>query len=170
MSDAAAVDEAPRAGTASGTKLHYPAIGLAGGGAIAIMGVALGWWEYSFPVSDGVVTVVLKGTDDWTGVLCMLFGFLAIFSGIALLVDDAQMRTIGAALGVAMALLILATAIAGLFRADSVVGIPQPLGATLGGADLPSLVRDVSSGLYVSIVAGVIATVSSVLAVRERAS
>ena len=98
------------------------------------------------------------------------FGFLAIFSGIALLVDDAQMRTIGAALGVSMALLILATAIAGLFRADSVVGIPQPLGATLGGADLPSLVRDVSSGLYVSIVAGVIATVSSVLAVRERAA
>ena len=167
MSDAASVDEAPAPRTASGAKLHYPAIGLAGGGAIAIMGVALGWWEYSFPLRDGVVTVVLKGTDDWTGVLCMLFGVLAIFAGIALLVDDAQMRKIGAALGVAMALLVLATAIAGLFRADSVVGIPQPLGATLG-ADGEGLVRDVASGLYVSIVAGVIATAGAVLAVRER--
>jgi hypothetical protein len=157
------VSEAPGKGAA---KLHYSAFGLAGGGAIAIMGVALGWWEYSFPLPGGVQTTIVRGTEDWTGVLCMMFGFLAIYSGIALLVDDAQMRKIGTALGVAVSLLVLVTAIVGLFRADAVVGTPQPLGGTLGEGGLT--VSDVSTGIYVSIVGGIIATVSAVLATRDR--
>ncbi|MEX0755503.1 MAG: hypothetical protein WD739_06470 [Actinomycetota bacterium] len=170
MSDAASVDQAPAPRRAGGAKLHYPAIGLAGGGAIAIMGVALGWWQYSFPLENGVATVVLKGTDDWTGVLCMLFGFLAIFAGIALLVEDTQMRTIGAALGVAVGLLVLVTGVVGLFRADAVVGIPQPLGSTLGGGEDGGLINDVAIGVYVSILGGVIATAGAALASRGKSS
>ena len=58
-------------------KISYTGVGVAAGGAIGFLGVAVGWFSYSVPFAGGTVTVSLSGTADWTGTAALI-GAIAV--------------------------------------------------------------------------------------------
>ena len=134
------------------------------GGLLGFMGIYLNWWTYSFPVSGGVITVPVRGLDEWSAMVALIAGLMAFaFGGAYVLMDDPGIRKItGALMGIG-AILLLGMSVAGLFRADAAVG-PSPLVVAPAGA-VVRFATGVGGGIFVSILGGVVAVIGTIMMV-----
>jgi len=137
-------------------KISYPGVGVAVGGVLGILGGFMTWFTFSYAVSGQGFAVHLNGTHDWTGDVALIAAFGAFgFGGAYILMDDPQIRRItGILMGVCSAFLLFMP-LFGLTRLNSVVDVP---GASTG----------YGAGIAVAFVGGVVATVGSFLAAREK--
>ncbi|MEP6973649.1 MAG: hypothetical protein ABI869_05850 [Actinomycetota bacterium] len=138
-------------------KISYAGVGVAVGGVIGFIGIMVGWFTYSFPLANGVATVTLHGTADWTGGVAMAAAFGAFaFGGAYLLIQDAKLRKLTSVLmGVSSAFLLMFS-IYGYTRISDAVGVPAAVFSSGAG-----------KGIVISFVGGVVALVGSLLASRE---
>jgi hypothetical protein len=150
---------------AASSQIDYAAWALIGGGFLVFIGVYLKWFDFSASVGGFSTSASSNGTSDWTGVVAVIAGLVAIGAGgAALLLSDDIKRTarlIGATAGVVA---LIVTVIA-FFRVSS-VGVDLP---TTGGA-AASIDAKAAVGLYVSFLGAVIATVGGAMAMRRAAA
>ena len=152
----------------SSDEITYAGIAGAVGGLLGIVGIYVGkWFSYSYVASGGKVTFYVNGSEDWTGQVAFIAGLAAVAFGIAyVLLSDPQIRTItGALMGVG-GIFLLAMALLAFTRVDETVGA-SPF---LPGVDPGVAVRVTSQaagGLWISMVAGVVAVVGAFLSIRN---
>ncbi len=138
-------------------KISYPGVGVAVGGVIGFLGVIVGWFTYSFPLGNGVATVNLHGTADWTGTVAMAAAFGAFaFGGAYVLTQDAKLRKLTSVLMGASSAFLLTFSIFGYTRVSDAVGVPAAVFSSGAG-----------KGIAISFVGGVVGLVGSLLASRE---
>jgi len=146
--------------------MNYAAVAVAVGGLLALAGVYLNWFRYSYPVAGGTIDVYLRGSEDWTGQVAFIAAIAAFAFGLAnVVLPDPQIRRLTAGLMGVAAVLLLGACIAGLFRADAAIGsAPVVLGAEPGAR--MTVATGVSGGLLVSAVGGIFAVAGAVLSLR----
>lgn len=139
-------------------KISYPGVGVAVGGLIGFLGVLVGWFSYSYPLSDGTATVSLSGTADWTGAVAMAAAFGAFaFGGAYVLLQDAKVRRIMSVLMAVCSAFLLMMSLFGFGRINDAIGVaPAAVFTTAAG-----------TGLVISFVGGVVSLVGSFLSSRE---
>jgi hypothetical protein len=143
--------------------ITYPGVGVAVGGLFGALGVFADWFSYTATIAGGRLTIGISGTEDWSGRIAVVAGFSALLFGAAylLLQDPAIRRWTGVAMGASSAVLLVMT-LFGVLRVNAVV--PNAVvGSGLG--DIP-FSASVAAGLGVSFIGGVVAFVSSFLAIR----
>jgi len=139
-------------------KISYPGVGVAVGGVLGILGVFMTWFSFAYVVGGQGLVVHLNGTHDWTGDLTLLASFGAFgFGGAYILMDDPKIRRITGILMTACSAFLLFMPLFGLTRLSAVV-------------DVPGASTSYGAGIAVSFVGGVLATVASFLAAREKAA
>lgn len=124
-------------------KLNYAGIAGAVAGIVGLFGVFADWWATD--------AVIYKGTADVSGTLAlaMSIGLFAFGGAYVLMSDPGIRRAMGALMSLCAVLLTLAC-VWGLTRADSVAA-----GAT------------VESGMYVSLLGGLVGIAAGLLALRN---
>ncbi|HEX6844060.1 MAG TPA: hypothetical protein VF235_02990 [Actinomycetota bacterium] len=124
-------------------KLNYAGIAGAVAGVVGILGVYSDWWA-----SD---TAIYHGTADVSGTLALAMSLgLFVFGGAYVLLADAGIRRAMGALMTICAVLLTLACVWGLTRADQVEA-----GAT------------VESGMYVSLLGGLVGIAAGLLALRN---
>jgi hypothetical protein len=126
-------------------QINYTAWAAIGGGFLGFVGVYLSWFS--------IQGVGFNGTEDWTGVLAVVAGLVALAGGaVALLMgNDAGLKRIGLAAAAFGGVLLLVSTIAAFLSPPDILGIEA----------------ETASGLYVSFAGGVIATVGAALAMKQ---
>jgi hypothetical protein len=138
-------------------KISYTGVGVAAGGAIGFLGVAIGWFSYSVPFAGGTATVSLSGTADWTGTAALIGAIGAFaFGGAFLVLNDTKLRRTLSVLMAASAAFLLVMSVFGSTRASDAVGVPAALFSS-----------SLDKGLAVSFAGGILAFVAALLATRE---
>jgi len=131
-------------------KISYAGVGVAVGGLIGFLGVIVGWFKFSYPLSGGTATVTLSGTHDWTGTVALAAAVGAFAFGIAYVVlQDPQLRRITGVLGAICSAFLLIMSLVGFSRVGDATA---------------------ATGLAISFLGGVVAVVGSVLTSREMLS
>jgi hypothetical protein len=124
-------------------KLNYAGIAGAVSGVVGFLGVYSDWWS-----SDAAV---YHGTADVSGTLALAMSLgLFVFGGAYLLLSDPGIRRAMGALMTICAVLLTLACVWGLTRADQVEA----------GAE-------VASGMYVSLLGGLVGIAASLLALRS---
>lgn len=124
-------------------KISYAGVGAAVAGVIGMAGVYSTWWE--------TPSQTFNGTADISGSLAFAMG-LALFAagGAYVLISDAQLRRATGALATLFAVVLALACVWGVTRADDVAP----------GADL-------SMGLFVSALGGVLGIAAGFLVMRD---
>jgi hypothetical protein len=148
-------------------RINFLAVVTAVAGLIGFIGVYAKWFSYEYQVESGVVTIFLDGTWDMTGALAVTGGIGALLFACAyILLTDPAIRRIVVLLMVISSVVLLLSSAFGFFRVEDAV-TAAPL---MPGATSTEFTASVALGLAISLAAGVIATVASVLLVVRRES
>jgi hypothetical protein len=124
-------------------KLNYAGIAGAVAGVVGLFGVFSDWWSTE--------SAIYHGTADVSGTLALAMSVgLFAFGGAYILISDAGIRRAMGALMTLCAVVLTLACVWGFLRADSVAS----------GAS-------VESGLYVSVLGGVVGIAASLLALRN---
>ena len=144
--------------------ITYPGVGVAVGGLFGALGVFADWFSYTATVAGGQLTIGIPGTEDWSGRFAVVAGFSALlFGGAYILLSDPVLRKVsGVAMAASSAVLLVMT----LWGAIRVGDVVPDVVAGSGLGDVP-FTASVAAGLAVSFVGGVMAFVSSFLAIRQ---
>ena len=152
----------------SSSEITYAGIAGAVGGLVGITGIYVGkWFSYSYGTGGRKATFYVDGTQDWTGQVAFIAGLAAFAFGIAyVLLSDPQIRTItGSLMGVG-GIFVLAMAILAFTRVDEVVG-PHPFTPGVDPGATVTITQAAAGGLWMTVVAGMVAVYGSFLAVRQ---
>ena len=149
-------------------RISFLAVATAGAGLIGFIGVFADWYSLAYAFSGTKVVLDYYGTVDGTGAVAVAAGLGALMFGCAyMLLQDHQVRRVTALLMAISSIVLLVTSAIGFTRVDEAIG-PNPLLPGVTGT--ARFTATVAFGLGVSFVAGVIATVASVLLVTRRES
>jgi hypothetical protein len=149
-------------------RISFLAVATAGAGLIGFIGVFADWYSLAYQFSGTKVVLDYYGTVDGTGAIAVAASLGALMFGCAyMLLQDEQIRRITALLMALSSIVLLVTSAIGFTRVDEAIG-PNPLLPGVTGT--ARFTATVAFGLGVSFVAGVIATVASVLLVTRRES
>jgi hypothetical protein len=148
-------------------RINFLASVTAAAGLVGFIGVFADWFSLAYVASGAKVVLDFYGTADGTGAIAVAASLGALMFGCAyMLLQDPQIRRITALLMVISSAVLLISATIGFTRVDEAVGAPNPL---LPGAEGEArYTATVAIGLGISFLAGVIATVASVLLVSRR--
>jgi multisubunit Na+/H+ antiporter MnhC subunit len=148
-------------------RINFLASVTAAAGLVGFIGVFSDWFSLAYVASGTKVVLDFYGTADGTGAIAVAASLGALMFGCAyMLLQDPQIRRITALLMVLSSAVLLISATIGFTRVDEAVGGPNPL---LPGAEgEATYTATVAIGLGISFLAGVIATVASVLLVSRR--
>jgi hypothetical protein len=176
----------PAARPANG-EIRFYAVAAAVGGFLAVVGVFLKWFTARVAFSGASVGGVnipainrsqsFNGTEDWTGVVCLIVGVLILLVGIAgiLAQEPGQRKAMNTAAAVG-GIIVIAMCVVALIRIDSAVGdaksaIEDSLNASGGGLqgllDKFTVEAAAAFGLYVSFLGGIVAVVGGFLGARQ---
>lgn len=124
-------------------KLNYAGIAAAVSGVVAMLGVYSDWWSTD--------TAIYRGTADVSGLLALAMGFaLFAFGGAYILLSDPGIRRAMSALISLCAVVLTLSCVWGLTRTDQIAA----------GAS-------VESGMYVSLLGGILGIAAGLLALRN---
>lgn len=148
-------------------RINFLASVTAVAGLVGFIGVFADWWRLGYDVSGTRIVLGYYGTADGTGAIAVAASLGAMaFSCAYMLLKDPQIRRITALLMVICSVLLLLTATLGFGRVNEAIGGPNPFLPGVEG-EAP-YTATVAIGLGISFLAGVIATVASVLLVSRR--
>ncbi len=146
-------------------RISYGGIAAGIGGLIGLLGVSVGWWEYTLRTSGVSATVSIDGTEDWTGAVAMVASIAVFaFGGAFVLLSDKGIRRFCSFVIALGGVVLAAAAIAGTGRADEAIGTPGLITIVGPGAEIA---RGVSFGLYASVVGGIFGIAAAILANRQ---
>jgi hypothetical protein len=148
-------------------RINFLASVTAAAGLVGFIGVFSDWFSLAYQVSGTRVVLDYYGTADGTGAIAVAAALGALMFGSAyMLLQDPQIRRITALLMALSSIVLLISATIGFTRVEEAVGAPNPfLPGVEGDARFTATV---AIGLGISFLAGVIATVSSILLVSRR--
>jgi hypothetical protein len=150
------------------TRISFLAAVTAAAGLIGFIGVFADWYSLAYQFSGTKVVLDFYGTVDGTGAIAVAASLGALMFGCAyMLLQDHDIRRITALLMAISSIVLLIASAIGFTRVDEAIG-PNPLLPGVTGT--ARFTATVAFGLGVSFVAGVIATVASVLLVTRRES
>jgi hypothetical protein len=148
-------------------RINFLAVVTAGAGLVGFIGVFADWFSVSYQASGLKIVIDFYGTVDGTGAIAVAASLGALMFGCAyILLQDPQIRKITALLMVLSSVVLLISATIGFTRVDEAIGGPNPVLPGVEGE--ATYTATVAIGLAISFVAGVIATVASVLLVARR--
>jgi hypothetical protein len=150
-------------------KIDY--VGVLGtvGGALGFVGIFLYWWNYAWPASGTVITVGVRGLEDWSGVAAMVASIGAFaFGGAYLLMDDPGIRKLTGLLMGVSSIALLAMTVVGMFRADIAVG-PSPAIAGAAGSVI-EFTTGLAGGIFLSMIGGVVAVIATIMMIGRDSS
>jgi hypothetical protein len=150
-------------------RINFLAVVTAVAGLIGFIGVFANWFSLAYQASGTQVLLEFDGTADGTGAIAVAAGLGALTFGCAyMLLQDPAIRRMTALLMVLCSLTLLVVSVIGFTRVDEAIGAPNPF---LPGVEGEAVWEgSLAVGLGISFLAGVIATVSSVLLVSRRES
>ncbi len=149
-------------------RISFLAAVTAGAGLVGFIGVFADWYSLAYQFSGTRVVLDFYGTVDGTGAIAVAASLGALMFGCAyMLLQDPAIRRLTALLMVISSLTLLIVSTIGFTRVDEAIG-PNPLLPGVTGE--ARFTATVAIGLGISFVAGVIATVASVLLVSRRES
>jgi len=150
-------------------RISFLAVVTAGAGLVGFIGVFADWFSVGYVANGSKIVLDYYGTADGTGAIAVAASLGALMFGCAyMLLQDPQIRRITALLMVLCGVVLLVASTVGFTRIDEAIGAPNPL---LPGAEgTTRYTATVAFGLGLSFVAGVIATVASILLVGRRES
>jgi hypothetical protein len=148
-------------------RINFLASVTAAAGLVGFIGVFADWFSLAYTASGVPIVIDYYGTVDETGAIAVAASLGALLFGCAyILLRDAQIRRMTALLMVICSVVLLVAATLGFGRVNEAIGGPTPF---LPGAEGQApYVASVAIGLAMSFLAGVIATVASVLLVSRR--
>jgi hypothetical protein len=150
-------------------RISFLAVVTAGAGLVGFIGVFADWFSVAYQAQGAKVVLDYYGTADGTGAIAVAASLGALMFGCAyMLLQDAQIRRVTALLMVLSSVVLLISATIGFTRVDEAIGAPDPFLPGVEGT--ARYTATVAIGLGLSFVAGVIATVSSILLVGRRES
>lgn len=148
-------------------RISFLAVVTAGAGLVGFIGVFADWFSLAYEVSGTKVVLDFYGTADATGAIAVAASLGALMFGCAyMLLQDPQIRRITALLMVLSAVTLLVVSVIGFTRVDEAIGAPNPFLPGVEGE--ARYTATVAIGLGISFLAGVIATVASILLVSRR--
>ncbi len=148
-------------------RISFLAVVTAGAGLVGFIGVFADWFSVAYEVSGTKVVLDFYGTADGTGAIAVAASLGALMFGCAyMLLEDPQIRRITALLMVLSGVTLLIVSVIGFTRVDEAIGAPNPFLPGVEGE--ARYTATVAIGLGISFLAGVIATVASVLLVSRR--
>jgi len=148
-------------------RISFLAVVTAGAGLVGFIGVFADWFSLAYQTEGAKVVIDFYGTADGTGAIAVAASLGALMFGCAyILLQDAQIRRITALLMVLSSVVLLISATIGFTRVDEAVGGPNPFLPGVEGT--APYTATVAVGLGISFVAGIIATVASILLVARR--
>ena len=148
-------------------RISFLAAVTAGAGLVGFIGVFADWFSLAYEVSGTKVVLDFYGTADGTGAIAVAASLGALMFGCAyMLLQDPQIRRITALLMVLSGVTLLVVSVIGFTRVDEAIGAPNPFLPGVEGE--ARYTATVAIGLGISFLAGVIATVASILLVSRR--
>ncbi|HET9671764.1 MAG TPA: hypothetical protein VFQ40_02810 [Actinomycetota bacterium] len=148
-------------------RINFLASVTAAAGLVGFIGVFSDWFSIAYEVSGVRIQLDYYGTADGTGAIAVAASLGALMFGCAyMLLQDPQIRRITALLMVLSSVVLLISATIGFTRVGEAVGAPRPFLPGVEG-EAP-FTATWAIGLGVSFLAGVIATVASILLVSRR--
>ncbi len=148
-------------------RISFLAVVTAGAGLVGFIGVFADWFSLAYEVSGTKVVLDFYGTADGTGAIAVAASLGALMFGCAyMLLEDPQIRRITALLMVLSGVTLLVVSVIGFTRVDEAIGAPNPFLPGVEGE--ARYTATVAIGLGISFLAGVIATVASILLVSRR--
>ncbi|HUF60037.1 MAG TPA: hypothetical protein VMR89_11265 [Actinomycetota bacterium] len=148
-------------------RISFLAVVTAGAGLVGFIGVFADWFSLAYEVSGTKVVLDFYGTADGTGAIAVAASLGALMFGCAyMLLQDPQIRRITALLMVLSSVTLLVVSVIGFTRVDEAIGAPNPFLPGVEGE--ARYTATVAIGLGISFLAGIIATVASVLLVSRR--
>ncbi|MGH2679558.1 MAG: hypothetical protein ACRDG8_03610 [Actinomycetota bacterium] len=148
-------------------RIDFLAVVTAGAGLVGFLGVFADWFSVSYVASGVQIVLDFYGTVDGTGAIAAAAGLGALAFGCAyMLLRDPDIRRITALLMVISGILLLVMSTIGFTRVEEAIGGPDPLLPGVEGST--TFVATYAVGLPISFVAGLLATVASVLLVARR--
>jgi hypothetical protein len=148
-------------------RISFLAVVTAGAGLVGFIGVFADWFSLAYEVSGTRVVLDFYGTADGTGAIAVAASLGALMFGCAyMLLQDPQIRRITALLMVLSSVTLLIVSVIGFTRVDEAIGAPNPFLPGVEGE--ARYTATVAIGLGISFLAGIIATVASVLLVSRR--
>ncbi len=148
-------------------RISFLAVVTAGAGLVGFIGVFADWFSLAYEVSGTKVILDLYGTADGTGAIAVAASLGALMFGCAyMLLQDPQIRRITALLMVLSSVTLLVVSVIGFTRVDEAIGAPNPFLPGVEGE--ARYTATVAIGVGISFLAGVIATVASILLVSRR--
>jgi hypothetical protein len=149
------------------SRISFLAVVTAGAGLVGFIGVFADWFSLAYEVSGTKVVLDFYGTADGTGAIAVAASLGALMFGCAyMLLQDPQIRRITALLMVLSSITLLVVSAIGFTRVDEAIGAPNPFLPGVEGT--ATYTATVAIGLGISFLAGVIATVASILLVSRR--
>ncbi len=149
------------------SRISFLAVVTAGAGLVGFIGVFADWFSLAYEVSGTKVVLDFYGTADGTGAIAVAASLGALMFGCAyMLLQDPQIRRITALLMVLSSITLLIVSAIGFTRVDEAIGAPNPFLPGVEGE--ATYTATVAIGLGISFLAGVIATVASILLVSRR--
>lgn len=148
-------------------RINFLASVTAAAGLVGFIGVFSDWFSLAYRVSGVTVVIDYYGTEDGTGAIAVAASLGALMFGCAyMLLQDPQIRRVTALLMVLSSVVLLVSATIGFTRVGEAVGAPTPfLPGVEGEAPYEATI---AIGLAISFLAGIIATVASILLVSRR--
>jgi hypothetical protein len=148
-------------------RINFLASVTAVAGLVGFIGVFANWFSLAYEVSGTTIELRYYGTADETGAIAVAASMGALlFGGAYILLRDPQIRRITALLMVICSVVLLVAATLGFGRVDEAVGGPNPFLPGVEGE--ATYVATVGIGLAVSFLAGLLATIASILLVSRR--
>jgi hypothetical protein len=143
------------------SEISYGGIAAAIGGLIGLLGVYIGWWQYTLTASGVAATVRVDGSTDWTGSVAVVASIAVLAFGAAFVImTDAMIRRFSTWIVALGGIVMLVVAGIAFGRASDVIGTPALL-TVMGGSG--QLATDPAVGLYGSAVGGIFALVGAIL-------
>lgn len=147
-------------------RINFLASVTAVAGLVGFIGVFADWFTLGYDVSGTRIVLEYYGTVDETGAIAVAASLGALMFGCAyMLLRDQDIRRLTSLLMAFSSIVLLIVATIGFSRVDEAVG-PNPFLPGVEGE--ATYTATVAIGLGISFLAGVIATVASVLLVSRR--
>lgn len=148
-------------------RINFLAVVTAVAGLIGFIGVFANWFSLAYQATGTQIVLEFDGTADGTGAIAVAASLGALTFGCAyMLLADPQIRRMTALLMVLSSIILLVVSVIGFTRVDEAIGAPNPF---LPGVEGNAVWEGSTAiGLGISFLAGVIATVASVLLVSRR--
>jgi hypothetical protein len=148
-------------------RINFLAVVTAAAGLVGFLGVFANWFSLAYQASGTQIVLEFDGTADGTGAVAVAASLGALTFGCAyILLSDPAIRRMTALLMVISSIVLLLVSLIGFTRVGEAIGAPNPF---LPGVEGDAVWEGAPAiGLAISCLAGILATVASVLLVSRR--